>query len=274
MLIGKLLKKNDSVTDIGIEIECEGYNLPKDIPPFWDVHHDGSLRGNQTAEYVTYSGLKFNSVKDSLKILCSEFLLNETWLYKSDRTSVHVHVNVLDMEYKKFWNFFFLYMIFEELLMNLCGEDRKGNLFCLRNEDAEGLLFALEPIITQGDINKIKYIEYKYAALNFSAINKYGSLEFRGMRGTGDFNLIYKWVDILWNMKQVANEYENPQQILYDFSGWGVENIYNKVFKYDIKYPSWKEDCLRCLRNVQLYMLNFKDITIVDINILEPLEDI
>lgn len=38
--------------DVGIEIEVEGKNLPKHFEKYWRVEADGSLRGEDNAEYV------------------------------------------------------------------------------------------------------------------------------------------------------------------------------------------------------------------------------
>ena len=131
----------------------------------------------------------------------------------SNRTSIHVHVNVSDMEVKEWFTFLFLWVLYEDALIHFCGEERKGNLFCLSSRDAEGLLFKLEEFARDGQIYEFND-NYRYSAVNTTASVKYGSLEFRSMRGTLDIEVLNKWLSTLYCLRQKAIEIGSPALLI------------------------------------------------------------
>src|SRR5690606_4744320 len=103
--IETLLRKKSTDGEIGIEIEVEGNKFPKHavegydgvdphfIPDMWQYHRDGSLRGEDNAEYVLKNPIKFSEVPDAVNKLWEMFDKYGTVLETSNRTSVHVHLN-------------------------------------------------------------------------------------------------------------------------------------------------------------------------------------
>ena len=61
--LGVMLNKRPTKGLVGIEIEVEGSKLPKETEfgP-WTYHQDGSLRGEDNAEYVLSSPIEFAAV--------------------------------------------------------------------------------------------------------------------------------------------------------------------------------------------------------------------
>ena len=118
---------------IGIEIECEGTNLPHNAfptPAPWAPHQDGSLRG-EACEFVLAEPRQHSTIRNDLGIL-SRYLAKATLKF-SNRTSVHVHINVQQLTLVQLYNLICLYAIFEDALVKFSGDaDRDGNLFCLK----------------------------------------------------------------------------------------------------------------------------------------------
>ena len=187
---------------VGVEIEMEGTDLPPELK-HWRKEHDGSLRG-EGSEYVFRQPYPYEKALDALSEMQMALSKYETKVEDSGRAGVHVHVNVRDMNVDQINTFISLYLLFEDTLMDFCGPDRVGNLFCLRAKDAEELLFALERCMREGEYRAVARDEYRYASINCKAIHQYGSLEFRGMRSTSEMGVLIDWIDILLALKELA----------------------------------------------------------------------
>lgn len=230
--IGMLLGKGTQGAKYGIEFEVEGRNLPKRVSGF-RVVDEGSLRavdGEVGLEYVTPIPLEKEKLFSYIDVLNAEFIAHEADPYFSHRTSVHVHVNVADLTVTQWFNFLFLWVLFEEAMVHYCGDKRKGNLFCLSSSDAEGFMFILSQIARRGDFHVMDLNNNaRYAALNIAATVQYGSLEFRCMRGTMDMDVLVPWINTIDRLRELAIDYEKPSAIL-DELFVDVEMFVKKVF--------------------------------------------
>ena len=249
--------------EIGLEIECEGMNLFGAPIQYWSCHNDGSLRNykdHPPIEYVLREPIERSEVPKALTYLSKKLKEAGSEIAYSPRTSVHVHVNCQDLTLKQIYQYICLYLIFEERLVEFSGPDRIGNLFCLRAKDAEHFLTVMESAIQTENFNEFFSNELRYTSCNTASLGKFGSLEFRSMRGTVDQELIQLWVDILLCLKDKALDYDNPVEIVEDFLDLGTENFLVKVFgsRKDILpiFIDWPDrhrsmwDGLRMMRDV------------------------
>jgi hypothetical protein len=195
--------------DVGIEIECEGKGLSVVDTEVWRSEADGSLRPRGgypelCAEYVLRQPIAITAVKPALTELKHE--LRHAEFNFSSRCSVHVHVNVLDLEYQQLLAMIYAYYLLEEPFMTYCGKQRKGNNFCLRLSDAEGQLEAAMNLVKYGEqgIGFLQHDFSRYSALNLEALQKYGSVEFRGMEGNIDVDRIDIWCNALVCLRNFA----------------------------------------------------------------------
>lgn len=233
MKIHEILKiRKQSGSKIGIEIECEGVRLPEAVPgAFWKVVPDGSLRDG--LEYVYVSPQDYQELEASLDELTDAFDNNKAKPNFSFRTSVHVHVNCLDMEYQHVLNYMYTYFLLEKVLVDFCGEHRKGNRFCLRMEDAEGVLdYVLTLFRSRASRNTLGTIsaeQTRYAAMNISSLNKFGTLEFRAMRGTLDKDVIVPWVNVLIGIREFACKFSSTKDILALLDDVGEYQFFKEV---------------------------------------------
>ena len=207
--------------DVGIEIECEGENLAIVNNAIWNTVDDGSLRGyfpDSRAEFVLKKPIPAKGVNAALSQLIKAQA--NAKLNFSFRTSVHVHVNVQGLTQVQLINMIYTYLLLEEAMMNYCGRDRKGNRFCLRLADAEGILDSITYLIEKG-VEQFVYNFHedniRYSAINLGSLRKYGSLEFRGMRGNLDNKILTTWCTALLNIRAYAMLVENPHKIYDDF---------------------------------------------------------
>jgi len=215
--------------DVGIEIECEGRGLPTFIgdSTTWTVVQDGSLR-NGGLEYVLAKPLPVGLSKAALDEFRRGLDVSGAVVDMTYRTSVHVHVNFKEHTPRTLFNLITLYGIFESMILEWCGPNRAGNLFCLRMEDAEALVHHYKGVLKRGAaIMDLGTPDIRYASLNLKSIMDHGSVEFRGLRGTVDVELIKNWVDFCYFLVQAAESYDDPIQILSQMSGKGPRDFLN-----------------------------------------------
>ena len=217
LLLDKKMKKKNGL--FGIEVETEvasegeypkdflvaggssdGHNAYKTPLKNWKAVVDGSLR-DFGVEFVL-NGPK--SLADTRAAL-DEFkdkLGGVNFIQKSPSTSVHVHINMMDLTMTQIVNFVMLYSYFENVLIEYSGPTRRSNLFALplRNCDKSLSAFIRSVIGFNGgacDCFPTDEQEWKYSSLNFCPLMKHGSFEIRLFRGTTDVDLIWNWVNIL-----------------------------------------------------------------------------
>ncbi len=213
------------VGEVGIEIEAEfdNFNAEVEVPPGWLQIIDGSLR--EGYEYVLRQPSKRENVHKYLDSIYKYFVRNLPKV--SDNCSTHVHVNVQRLTVDQLVNFISLYFILEPALINICGEHRKGNLFCLSASNCEHQYTVLESV-AQGSSRLLQKNEIKYGALNLAAIATYGSLEFRAMRFPVSKEILTSWIHLLLEIKDSANSIKNKVDILMRFSELGIEDFIKK----------------------------------------------
>lgn len=235
----------------GIEIEAEGHGMHEVKNKFWQTEHDGSLRGNYPetcAEFVLKKPVTRENVVPALESLKNA--LEGAVFDFSYRCSVHVHVNVQELTHTQVLNLIYTYLLLEEPLMNYCGKSRKANRFCLRLVDAEGVLATMSKLF-RGNAQSV--LEFngdavRYSALNLAALQKYGSLEFRAMRGNMDTQVIKTWTEALFHLRRFALEQANPKAILALFEKLGPKGFMQEVLQeqYDaFTYPRMVKEIQR-----------------------------
>lgn len=211
--IGRNLKEGD----VGLELEVEADQPLPSVTGAWKSKEEGSLRG-YSMEYVTNGPIlcddnKFQTIKQLTdEINRPEYRVNKA----SPRTSLHVHVNVGKLTPNQTWTAATAYWLFENLLMEYCGESRKGNLFCLRAKDAEGSIrTCTRDLRSKTPFTTLKTDIIRYAAQNMNAIPKFGSIEYRGMCGTTDAEVIDTWSTQLHNLVRNSSlHFSNPSELL------------------------------------------------------------
>jgi len=227
--------------DIGIEMELENKKSRESWPMFtrWRMEGDGSLRGN-SAEYVLSNPIHVSEVAAELETFYSGFeerSIDE----ESLRTSTHVHLNMQEASVNEVVNTSILYWLFEEELLKYCGESRTGNLFCLSLKDAEGYLPIFESALRQYFHNnkKVEQFSYtlgdfvRYSSLNLASLSKYGTMEFRGMRGYPPIRVLKKWINTLISLRDFALTFATPMDMLsYIDNISSIEDLLNEIFGY------------------------------------------
>lgn len=246
---------------VGVEIELEGMNGlridNRTFSSYWRETEDGSLRDGGR-EYVLSRPFAGKDLEKALSLFDKHVAKSGHKIRVSDRTSVHVHIDVRDLTYEQLTRLVCIYAIFEDALFNLVGKERANNIFSTSLSNAEGNLktlgvFGEDPNNAQARSVFINFT--KYSACNISAVSRYGSLEFRNHEGTYDIERIIKWINILLLLKEAAIGMEIPvQEIFSNISSEGTQSFFNDVFKeysQELDYPNLEFDMYNGLRLAQ-----------------------
>lgn len=202
--------------DVGIEVEVEfqsGHPKLEESVSCWRPIEDGSLKYGM--EYVTRNPIKVGpdkhgKIKDLTDAL-AKFKTNIT-----NRCSVHVHRNVGALTPVEVWTIILAYWLLEAPLLAFCGDSRKANLFCLGVREAGGILERCYRDLENNNPFKTFQDESlcKYGGQNLSAIPRLGSLEYRGMRGTLDPDLIDLWSTTVFEIGERARKFKDPAELM------------------------------------------------------------
>lgn len=229
--VGTMLGLRPVKGAVGIEVEVEGNKFPKSTPPKgWTYHNDNSLRGQDHAEYLLTNPIEFKDVPKYLDALWKALKDFGSVIAPSNRTSVHVHLNVTEFHLNRLASFIALYFAFEEILTEWCGEHRVGNLFCLRAKDAPAIVTGIAEFI-HDNMERVFHDGYHYSGLAADAIRKHGSLEIRTLRGVDDPRVIQEWVGILQRLYEASADFPDPRRICEDFSSKGPFAYFEDIFR-------------------------------------------
>jgi hypothetical protein len=202
-------------TFVGIEVEIERVNSPSSIMGnsnhhIWNPTEDGSLRNNGV-EFVSIP-LLTQDVEFSLINLFSALRSNARWRgYEfTERTSVHVHVNVLDMTMEQIRTLIMAYMLVEPALYDYVKGGRKDNIFCVPVKESffggTGMINIFSRINDGLFLSTIRSLWSKYTGFNLLPIIEHGTVEFRHMKGTDNIPYLLKWINLLVGLKKFAME--------------------------------------------------------------------
>lgn len=201
--------------DIGIEIELEADNLPPSeaVGPIWRKEADASLRG-ESGEFVLDRPLPYAGLDKAFRKLDKAFRDHGTRVRPTYRAGIHVHINVQDLTPVQLVTFISSYFMLEEVLLRFCDSSRLGNHFCLRMSDASFSLDAIVDFIMREDIALLNNEDLRYASLNLTSLFRYGSIEFRALESTLDYDKIKVWAGVLYRLKEFAQFIASPVDLL------------------------------------------------------------
>lgn len=219
----------------GVEVEVEGRSLPVLTATQWGnkgwkVTKDGSLRGEENAEYVFKGPVDLADAYKRIDWLWDTFKSANTVIDDSNRTSVHVHVNCQQFYLDRLASFGIFWFCFEDVLTEFCGDHRVGNLFCLRASDAPNIVTEFIRVLRFGPDTRINE-RYHYANWNIEALQKFGSIEIRTMRGTPDKETLQFWLAIIDKIYRASEKYQDPREAISLFSAYGPRGFFTHVFE-------------------------------------------
>ena len=247
--------------DIGLEIEVEGRRLPRVETEVWRTERDSSLKASEAYEYVLRQPVPLAKVGKAMDELLELFKENRAIANDSYRAGIHAHVNIQDLTYMQLANFVTLSICYEGLLSEYCGESRKGNLFCLRVQDAEQTVEDWLRAFNTRSFGNQNHL--KYGFVNLATVGLYGSLEFRGLNGTVDKDRIKEWCNTLIRIKEYAKTFDNPGTIIEQSSVLGYQEFLEEgCGDMARSIETTSKDFWKCIRLAQdfAYGFNWEDL--------------
>jgi hypothetical protein len=208
----------------GCEFEIEDVKDYKNIPTTIDVTNDSSLRNNgkefkTPPQPIDLAVETFKQLHSSLKVGKQPF---------SERTSIHVHVNVRELDLVQARQLVLLYALYEPLFFDFVGNIRKNSIFCVP------LNYTYLPSVYKLDIKGLKEKWHKYTAFNIIPMGPspdhqgFGTVEFRHLYGTNDAYVFETWLKAIKELYTIIME--NPTfDILTELQGDTVQLAYKTV---------------------------------------------
>jgi len=220
--------------DVGIEIESEcpikstppqnfwNSNILKfdKSPSYWVAKPDNSLRNG--LEYVTRSPVAISKLDGALDEWL-KYIKGTPFREDSIRTSIHVHRNVLGLTINQLLAVIGGWWLLETPIVDTQGIHRRGNLFCLRLQDADYILIEVFNTLGRGRpfLDGVLGDNVKYGALNLAAVERYGSLEFRFLKGTNDIKEIKQWAVFFHELCSKLADYGHINELIRDVETCG-----------------------------------------------------
>lgn len=233
-------------TNLGYEIEIEGVpfrtlgtTLPEDIRQYFEWHQDQSLH-DAGCEFTFRDPMYGEDVVAALKAFF-RYAPTTPWRISS-RCGIHVHVDARDLTHHMLLGMVAYYIMFEPALYAWAGEDRHANNFCVPWYKAEGSVMHAIKILDSmrkaaiGELNPRQVLSaceqfYKYPGLNMKALHAYGSLEFRQLATSLDYQRSLDWINIILALKKAAHDVpDSTMTIVHDLNRFGVERTGQRIF--------------------------------------------
>jgi hypothetical protein len=234
---------------VGLELEIEGISHDNKPPVFWKIEHDGSLAsgGCEVVLKQPLSGTDLLAGLNALKI----FLKGKKPVF-SERTSLHVHIDISSLTLQQLLSFVTLYVTFEKVLMNYMDSSRSNNHFCMDMGVGGTNISVLRSLIKgDGDIKDIlnhvsRSDGFKYSGCNLASIGKYGSLEFRAHQGISKRPQMVRWINLLLSLRTYALSH-TPAEILSFKQDTSEDGLFQEVlgnYSAFLEYPKLSKDIL------------------------------
>lgn len=217
----------DKSTYLGIEIEVENVKVFNKVSPYWGITEDGSLR-NHGHEFITPPIRAFRAER-ALTTLFNQQINQD--IDFSDRTSIHVHMNIRTLTVPQLEALLLTYLLFERSFFSFVGHKRFSNIFCVPISETD-----LGKHLRQLILNKSPIFSWqKYSALNLLPITEKGTIEFRHLHGTKDIKKIMTWINLILSLKKFALR-NDPEYIWHRIQTLNTSSEY-RIFGEEVFGP-------------------------------------
>lgn len=223
-LYGICSNVNSSGFTAGLECEIENLGNTETVNSGrWTITEDGSLR-NKGLEFITRLPSGKDLLMEDFKHLHQAIKFrNGTINPFSERTSIHVHVNCLDLDHHQVKSIMQHYALFEPIFFKLVAPERANNIHCV------ALNQTVIPESYRRDLTVLVGAWSKYTALNLLPLKEIGTIEFRHLQGTSDAVLLNEWLTVLENLWTFGKDNLMDKKSVTDPTY--INTAYNEIFK-------------------------------------------
>lgn len=223
------MKSHPNANIYGIELEIEGWPMPLEESSATGFRFttDGSLR-NSGIEAISLPNSKEGTLKCA-KMLWDKYGINEHNF--SERTSIHVHANVLNFTTSHLQTLMLVYATLEDLLFEFIGQERYKNIFCVPWSEAGVSVARLKSILESPRGWQ------KYTALNLAPVRVQGTVEFRHMEGHANIERLTNWLNIIDDIMtfSVNNKFDDVYKVVSslnntsEYSAWAASVLKSSI---------------------------------------------
>lgn len=240
---------------LGIEIEYEGMRYIaarfQTHAKMWLCGDDGSLR-NFGREFQLKEPLFGEDLQNAIKEF-NLFIKEQEQVYKkieiSERCSIHIHCNILDMKVEEFKSLIYWFVIFEPLFFELYGKQRKHNHNCVSFSEKQYNNAYLKMFTEERFMRTFDFLgrdKKYYCSLNIGAVKKFGSIEIRLFPATKDMDLLKEYCQLCLALKYFSKKNaEKLDLIIYNWTDMGPEEIIKSMnygdFSFEKKINDWNK---------------------------------
>ena len=246
------------ITDdrVGVEIELEGMPYSREhiqamVDSRWDVVSDGSLRNNGI-EFVFAKPMFGTDVVETLQSLPDTFNSHDIEPSVTERCSIHVHLDVRDLEYEQLLSLVVVYLLCEPYFFAVGGEERRHNLYSMPLGESTDYLNRLGRALENNDMQRMRFNAHispdvKYSAFNVAPVMSQGSVEFRHHRGTYDPATILHWINMTLALKRYVKALEGQRmtpEFIDNIVNGGYSEFIDTVFRgvhVPMEVDGWRE---------------------------------
>lgn len=225
---------------IGIEIEVEQALSFDNLSPLWSSKEDHSLREGGR-EFVTNGGLVGRSIKEALQWFC-KYAVKNKYSIGYPRAGIHIHLDCTEVNAEdptELARIMQTYMILEPAMFWFAGNNRRNCGFCEAFGDSQGDFAAISEVLFKWNSlakssQKVRQLFSaeggrlsKYQAINLLPLSQFGTLEFRHLPTTFDYERIVDWINIILSCKAYAMSYKGD--IITRALEVGHDNFFKEV---------------------------------------------
>lgn len=213
----------------GIEVELENVvDYPRNgLSSHWNMTEDASLR-NHGREFLTRLGCRMHHCITAWSELTKA--IKDCGWQASDRTSMHVHINAMNMSEEQLKSLILLYILVEKPFFEFAAADRKHNIFCVPFCDSR---LNKERVSIHTDLSDLVMHSNKYCAFNLQSVRHHGTVEFRHAQVPETEAHGILWMLFCSALKRAAMHI-TPGEIIKDIMSLKVQSQYepflNKIF--------------------------------------------
>lgn len=202
MNIKELFGTQETGLKFGTEYEIEAIQAHGAVNSQFYVENDHSLRNNGH-EYKT-KPVSYDKSLELFKFLHANLKYGDDAF--SERTSIHVHMNIGDFTTHQAKQLVLFYTLLEPLFFKFVGPKREHSIFCVPlTHTALSKHYNLP-------FEKLVGMWSKYTAFNILPVKEYGTVEFRHLYGTKDYETYKKWLTILKELYTYIEK--NPEVVI------------------------------------------------------------
>jgi len=176
-----------------------------DVSSTWKITTDSSVGTRGEGWEIVSPILQGTDGLKQLKVVCQVLKDLEAKVDSTCGTHIHIDARTLNLEEMK--SIGRIYNSFSDKISRFVGASRLTSKYCLPIE-TNSTFFDL--VSTR---ESLASATYRYSTVNYAAYLRHGTIEFRQLEGTYDYNKIENWISFLMSIVEASKDFSKVNQI-------------------------------------------------------------